>query len=127
MTVMKLLIVEEDGAFRDFLRLRAAEQAGENIPDIFEAATLGDALRILRDEAIDAVICDEAFPPGLGDRMGDPSGWRANSVTLREECLTRKVGFVLLRGDDQRKLLMARGAIDHVLALASTRPMVSTK
>ncbi|MGH7248974.1 MAG: hypothetical protein ACREH9_12805, partial [Pseudomonadota bacterium] len=73
---MQLLIVEEGDAFRGFLRLWTAEQAGKNIPDIFEAATLGDALRILRDEALDAVLCDEGFPPDSGDRIGGPSDSR---------------------------------------------------
>lgn len=117
---MKLLIVEEDHALRDFLRLRAAEQAGEDLPDVFEAATLSDALSILGEETIDVVICDEAFPRGWGEDMGNPSEWRANSVTLGEECLARKVVFVLLRGDDLHKLAIAILAIDHLLAQAST-------
>ncbi|MGH7171381.1 MAG: hypothetical protein ACRELG_13985 [Gemmataceae bacterium] len=71
---MKLLIVEDNHAFRDFLRLWAAEQAGENIPDVVEAAPLADAIRIVREEAVDAVLSGEAFPPDWGDRMGDPAG-----------------------------------------------------
>ncbi|MGH7079114.1 MAG: hypothetical protein ACREFU_13585 [Acetobacteraceae bacterium] len=124
---MQLLIVEEGDAFRGFLLLWTAEQAGKNIPDIFEAATLGDALRILRDKEIDAVLCDEDFPPDWGDRIGGPPEWRESSVTLRKECLSRIIPFVLLRGNALAKLLMARSAIDQVLALASRQPSVSAR
>lgn len=59
---MKLLIVEVNKAFRDFLRLWFAEQASGYIPDVWEAATLLDALRILGKESIDAVLCGGKFP-----------------------------------------------------------------
>lgn len=120
---MKLLIVEDNDAFRDFLHLCTAEQAGKEIPDIFEATTLADALRILRDETLDAVLSDGAFPPNWGERMGDPLEWRKSCVTLRVKCSTRDVPFVPLRGDPLAKLSMARSTIERILALASTHEM----
>jgi hypothetical protein len=74
---MNLLIVEANKTFRDFLRLWVAEQAAEDIPDVFEAGTLVDALRMVSENRADAVVCGEAFPPDWGDRMGDPLEWRA--------------------------------------------------
>ncbi|MGH7173825.1 MAG: response regulator transcription factor [Gemmataceae bacterium] len=124
---MKLLIVEDNKAFRGFLRLGMAEQAGENIPDVFEAATLVDAIRIVREEAVDAVLSDGAFPPDWGDHMGDPARWRDSCATLRKECSTHDVPFVLLRGNPLGRLSMARSAIEQVLALPSTHQMASVK
>ena len=116
---MKLLIVEVNKAFRDFLRLWFAEQASGYIPDVWEAATLLDALRILGKEPIDAVLCGGKFPLGWGDGMGDPLDWKKSPVTLRRECATREVPFVLLCGNPFRKLLMARSAIEKVLSLTA--------
>jgi CheY-like chemotaxis protein len=60
---MRLLIVEDDAAFRNFLRVQIAEEAPKGVPDIFEAATLTDALEIVHEEQIDAVLSDGSFPP----------------------------------------------------------------
>ncbi|MGH9446630.1 MAG: response regulator transcription factor [Terriglobia bacterium] len=124
---MKLLIVEDNDAFRGFLRVWMAEQAGKEIPDVFEAAALADAIRIVREEAVDAVLSDEAFPLDWGERMGDPLEWRKSWGILRVECSTQEVPLVLLRGDPLAKLSMARSAIERVLALASTHKMVGAQ
>lgn len=94
---MKLLVVEDNAAFRDFLRIQIAEES--RVPDIFEAATLADALEILRDEAIDAVLSDGSFPPAWGDGMGPCWDWWKSSGELRKRCLAQSVPFVLLSGD----------------------------
>jgi CheY-like chemotaxis protein len=124
---MKLLIVEDHSAFRDFLRLWVAEQVRGHVPDVFEAATLSDALRVLREEAIDAVLSDDAFPPHWGAGMGNPSEWGKSSATLRDECLTRAVPFVLLPRHPLGKLLLVRGAIEQVLRFASAHEFAATE
>lgn len=79
--------------------MQIAEESPKGIPDIFEAAPLTDALEILRDEAIDAVLSDGSFPPAWADGMGPCRDWWKSSRELRKHCFVRGVPFVLLSGD----------------------------
>jgi hypothetical protein len=113
---MNLLIVACDSAFRDFLRLSIADHRRGEIPNAFEAATLKDALGVVRTHSIDAVLCDKAFPADWGEGMGDRSEWHKNAAILKSECAVREVPCVLLRGDTFANPLMASGMIERYLS-----------
>lgn len=129
---MNLLIVEDDQLLRNYLRLQAAETAWRDGADLFEAATLDDALAIVRCERIDAVLSDGPFPPGWGEGMNDLSRWAECWRTLHRECKRLGVPFVLLSGDPAivetarsldvsafSKPCGTRVAIEQVLVLAA--------
>ncbi|MDE3178642.1 MAG: hypothetical protein KGM47_03195 [Acidobacteriota bacterium] len=137
---MRLLVVEDDAAFRNFLRVQIAEEAPKGVPHIIEAATLTDALEIVHEEQIDAVLSDGSFPPAWGEGMGPCREWWKSSVELRKHCLTHSVPLVLLSGDLAlvesarvqgspafNKPYEFRSAIQKVLALASAHPVTNPK
>lgn len=95
---MNILIVEDDQRFRDDLRLQCCAMSKSEAANVFEAATLSDALRILRDQQIDAVLSDGAFPPDWGTGMGNPAQWVESWRALYEQCKQQGVPFVLLSG-----------------------------
>jgi hypothetical protein len=113
---MNLLIVAGDSAFRDFLRLTVADQRPDYIPDVFEAATLEDALSVMRNERMAGVLCAEAFPTDWGERMGDLSDWHKNMAILKRECAVREVPCVLLSRDTFANSIMAGGMIERYLS-----------
>jgi hypothetical protein len=117
---MNLLIVACDSAFRDFLRLSIADHRRGEIPNAFEAATLKDALSVVRTHSIDAVLCDKAFPADWGEGMGDPSEWHKNAAILKSECAVQEVPFVLLSMSTFANLLMASDKIEQLLSGRTT-------
>jgi hypothetical protein len=116
---MKLLIVEDCDAFRTSIRLWIAEQAHDAVPNVLEAATLQDALSVVRNQCVDGVLSDDAFPPDWGDGMGDPLKWHESSTILKGECAARGVPFALLASNAFTKLLTARSAIERALSMGA--------
>lgn len=131
---MNILIVEDDQCFRDDVRLQCCAMSKSEAANVFEAATLSDALRILRDQQIDAVLSDGAFPPDWGTGMGNPTQWVESWRALYERCKQQEVPFVLLSGGPSivdagkalgvaafSKAYETSAAIECILSLASGR------
>lgn len=137
---MNLLIVEDEQFFRDYLRLRVATTAQKEAPNIFEAATLHDALAILSRERIDAVLSDGAFSPDWGEGMEDICEWARSSERLHQACKAHRVPCVLLTGDPvilesargcgqaaYSKPYETRAAIERLVALASAHLLTGAR
>lgn len=130
---MNVLIAEDDQLLRDYLRVQGAEATRPESAGIFEAATLADALAIVRSGRIDAVLSDGVFPPCWGEGMNDLSRWAEGWRMLHREYRRLGVPFVLLSGDQAivetarsldvaalSKPCEARAAVDRVLTLAAS-------
>lgn len=125
---------------RDYLRVQVAEATRPESAGIFEAATLADALAIVRSGRIDAVLSDGALPPCWGEGMNDLSRWAEGWRMLHRDDRRLGVPFVLLSGNQAivetarsldvaalSKLCETRAAVDRVLTLAAAHLAASAR